>query len=191
MTKETGSPHELPAGYPAPRFVKDVPPDVIGTAGKAWRFDVPAAHARMATQGYEIVSDVSVSTWLIYAPFAHPMRSFYFIGAISLAPTEGVPAAKIWLPGGTHEIMVFACAPDQELAIDDIPMLMSPGNFFGQFIEPSNEAAALRIEKAIWEICSGTLNPDSDYAYQWIERFSDSNLRRPERNENDDSKIVH
>lgn len=172
-----------PIDLQTPRLVDDVPPNIVGSAGKAWKFDTAAAIKRLEAEGHILNPHVSICNWLVYAPFAHTVFSFYFITTITLGRVPWMPPAEILLPGATHEIMVYACNPDWDAAIDDIPMLLPPGNFFGQFIEPSDDAARVRVAKAVAEICNGKLNPDTDYAQQWIDRFSDSNLIREKQND--------
>lgn len=146
-------------------------PDIVGSMGSAWRMDLDklcesAAHRACA-----------VSQWLIFAPYAHPLWHSYALGCITLREVDGFPPAKINLPGATHEVLLFALDPGKPYQTDAHPPVLNPANFCGQFIEPSDEAAAARIEATVRDVIEGRLNPDTDYTQWWIQRFSASNIK--------------
>jgi hypothetical protein len=118
--------------------------------------------------------ELTVASWILRVPGAHPFWAFYWIGCVSLKPMAGVPPAIINLPGATHEILLFALNPEIEPALDAEPAWMEPINFAAQFIEPNDHAAAVRIRATVQDVIDGTLNPDTDARSQWIARFGDN-----------------
>lgn len=152
-------------------------PDICGPAGRAWRFDCDAIHAgQLAMHGKAPPRELSIASWAVYAPNSHPIWPCVAVLGISLRDVPGWPAAKINMPGATHEVFVLALDPNEPIRLDEGPIPLRPSNFAGQFIAASDEQAAAMIESAVQEICAGTLNPDSDGRRQWVERFSGSNL---------------
>ncbi len=89
-----------------------------------------------------------------------------------------MPPAKIMLPGATHEMFLFALDPDHVPEIDKRLHLLTPANFGGQWIAGSDNAAVEYIKSIVSEVCDGALSPDTDFRSMWVERFSDSNMRR-------------
>jgi hypothetical protein len=160
-----------------PRLAANTAPTLRGKLGDAWLIDLRAVARRRG-----LVDDpraaVTLPAWIASAPYAHPIWSSYMICTISLRETPGVPKAKVSMEGATHEVMVFAIDPDCRPAVDDIPRLLHPVNFAGQFIEPSDEAAAARVRQAVQDVIDGVLSPDTDFLQDWVQRFSGSNLKR-------------
>lgn len=76
------------------RYADDEAPDLIGKYGRAWRTDT-AAIARRYPGGPP--ADLTVASWLVRAPYAHPVWHSYMIGAVSLRDLEGAPPAVIHL----------------------------------------------------------------------------------------------
>lgn len=150
-------------------------PDLSGPMGRAWALDMQAIAAK---QPDGPPPSVTVASWLVHAPFAHPVFPCYQIAAIHLRDVEGAQPAKIMLPGATHEVIVLALSPDQTLRLDEMPQPLHPVNFMGQFVATDDQAAAAKIYSSVTEIVTGTLSPDTDHASAWVQRYSDSNLRR-------------
>jgi len=153
-------------------YAKDVPPDIQGSAGQAWLEDVDAIARACGNPNHG-----TVKSWIVSAPWAHPIWHSYIVCCLHLRPVAGLPLSKINLVGATHEVMVIALNPDHPPAINDFTPYLTPINFAGQFIAESDEAAALKVEQAVRDICDGTLSPDTDFARSWIHRFSDSNIK--------------
>lgn len=97
---------------------------------------------------------------------------------ISLREVPGFPPAHINMHGATHEIMVYALNPEHAIDLASSPRFLTPCNFVGQFIQPSDDEAAALIEQTVRDVIDGRLNPDTDYAQWWIQRFSASNVTR-------------
>jgi hypothetical protein len=158
-----------------PKLITDAAPTLAGAHGSAWLIDRDTAMQRLGRQGDPRCS-VSLKSWVVQAPWAHPLWSCYAVLCVALRDVPGVPAAKINLPGATHEVLLYALDPDHTPAVDEKPRPLIPVNFAGQFIEPSDEAADARIERAVQDVIDGKLNPDTDFRSQWVERFSASNV---------------
>lgn len=158
-------------------LVGAVAPDLLGRSGKAWAIDLQAAAARTGKESDPRTS-VTLPSWVVYAPYAHPIWGYYAILCVALRHVEGVPPAKVMLEGATHEVIVMALDPDFVPAVDAMPRYLWPANFCGQFIEPSDMAASARVRQAVQDVIDGTLNPDTDFRHMWIKRFSDSNIKK-------------
>lgn len=161
---------------PPLRLTENTPPTLRGMLGNAWLMDLEAVNRRRG-----IVNDprsaVSLPCWIASAAYAHPMWSHYLIIGVALREVPGVPKAVVHLEGATHEVMVFALDPDHKPAVDDMPRMLQPINFTGQFIEADDASAAARVQQAVQDVIDGTLNPDTDFRRMWVARFSGSNLK--------------
>lgn len=120
--------------------------------------------------------------WLIHAPGAHPFWSQYLLLLYDLlTPTEASP--KIYLPGATHEFLLFSVNPDehysQETTIKDSIGVLDPPNHGYQFRAEDNLEAQARLSMVVNMIITGELNPDSDARAAWDALFHDGvTLRR-------------
>jgi hypothetical protein len=156
---------------PTPRLTKNTDPTLRGKLGDAWLLDVDTITRRRG-----MVDDprrfVSLPSWICSASYAHPAWSHYWITGLALRDHPGVTPAKINLEGATHEVMVYALSPDHPYTVDDFPRFLTPANFHGQFIEPSDDAAAARVQQAVQDVIDGVLSPDTDFRRYWVQRFS-------------------
>jgi hypothetical protein len=50
-------------------------------------------------------------------------------------------------------------------------------NFAGQWIAKDDAEAKRKLDVTVHEILAGVLNPDTDAMRQWIDRFSNSNVK--------------
>jgi len=158
------------------RLITAVAPAMTGLLGSAWQIDMAAVAVR---HGFaeDPRQSVTLPCWIASAAYAHPMWSHYAILCVALRETPGVPAPVINMPGATHEVMVFALDPKRIPAVDDFPAYLQPVNFAGQFIEPDDLSATVRVQQAVQDIIDGKLNPDTDFRSMWTQRFSGSNLK--------------
>lgn len=111
-------------------------------------------------------------TWVVSAPWAHPLWATYAFLLYDLTtPIPGAPAAILYRPDVTHEFLVYALDP----AHPPTPPthILQPANMGYQFTAASNEAAADRIIKLIWEVEARRLSPDTDFRSMWDRIFSD------------------
>lgn len=164
------TPSQLPL-----QLIENTAPTMQGKAGNAWLIDMEACARRRGLVGDPRFA-VTLPCWIASAPYAHPMWSRYAILSVALREAPGVPQAKVNLDGATHEVMVYALNPDKAPAVDDLPSILHPANFTGQFVAPDDLAAAARVQQAVQDVIDGALNPDSDYLHVWAARFSNSNL---------------
>lgn len=155
-------------------YTNDVPADLTGNLGRAWKLDAAAIGCREAGQP---PAELTVAGWIIYAPYAHPVWHSYLLSAVSLRDCPGARPAKIYLPGATHEVLLYALNPEHRTSINDFPHPLIPTNFHGQWIAENDEAAARYIDETVRMVCEGQLNPDTDYTRYWIHRFSASNIK--------------
>jgi hypothetical protein len=154
----------------------DVTPTLVGPHGRAWKVDIDEVYQRRG-----ITREAEVAEWVVEAPWAHPVWHSYVLVVIHLRPMPG-PAVKLFLDGATHEVWVLALDPDssREKMITTGEMVpLRPMNFAAQIIEPSDDAAAARIEKTVRSICDGKLSPDTDFVASWAARFGDNMLLSP------------
>lgn len=161
---------------PPLRLTENTEPTLLGRLGAAWLIDMEAVGQRRGIKD-DPRAAVTLPSWIVRAAYAHPLWSHYAVYCIALRDAPGVPKAVVNLEGATHEVMVFALDPDHKPAVDDLPHTLHPVNFTGQFAEASDLAAAARVQQAVQDVIDGVLNPDSDYIWQWVARFSSSNLK--------------
>lgn len=148
------------------KTVLDTKPTKETLHGKAWQ--VPTTNTPYA-----------VASWIVYAPWAHPFWAYYLLGMVSLADDPNAPPVIRYVDNATHELLVFAIAPDAPPRVDGEPgslRLLHPKNFFGQIVATDAEAAA-RVEQDVDAILAGQLNPDTDAIRMWIARYGDATVK--------------
>lgn len=156
-------------------------PDILGSKGKAWKIDIQETLRR---QKIDERDDASVSMWIVEAPWAHPVWHSYAIFCVHLRPMHDNRKASIYKDGATHEILVYAMAPDcdrEEVISKGSPMgscLLHPVNYGGQFIEITDDLARARVWNTVDEIVNGLLSPDTDFLQQWVRRFGGDMLKK-------------
>jgi len=157
---------------------------IEGAAGKAWRVDLDRLRQSLGPS----IDDSTVSTWVIEAPWAHPVWHSYTICLIHLRPMPGSQfQPKFHLEGATHEFSLFALSPEAPRAeiilgqVSPISHVLTPMNFGSQFIEIEDRLAIERIEKSIQEICHGKLSPDTDWQRDWIKRYNNAMIKKEYR----------
>jgi hypothetical protein len=147
-------------------------PNYIGPQGKAWHCDLVTIREKFLNP-----HDCTITAWIVYAPWAHPLWHSYLVSLIHLRSAPGIPDPLIHLPGATHELMLHACDPNFPLDITEPVHFLTPANFVAQFIATSDAAAIGRVEGDVRDICAGKLNPDTDALRQWIARYGDNGLK--------------
>ncbi|RPH72758.1 MAG: hypothetical protein EHM78_02310 [Myxococcaceae bacterium] len=154
-----------------------VPPSESDLRGEAWL--VPTDHV-----GYWHIHGrpfpASVALWLIECPWAHPIWHSYVLSLVHLRPAPDEQPIRFYIPGATHEFMIFALNPSKrrnEIFGGRVNRL-DPGNFGAQMVCASDEEAAARIRDTVREIIRGDLSPDTDFTHQWVQRFGDSMMRK-------------
>jgi hypothetical protein len=159
------------------KTIEETTPDMhneqISTS--AWRMDYAAIMASATEKERE--GDCTVDAWLVKAPWAHPLWPVHMLALIHLREDTGAKPV-IRLEGATHEIIVYAVAPEGPIVVDGRNNLLTPVNFVGQFIAANDEAARDRLRCTVDDIVQGFLNPDTDGLRQWVARFGDNSMKR-------------
>ena len=109
-------------------------------------------------------------TWIVEAPWAHPVWDNYVVLLYDLTTDTG-SAPAIHREGMTHELMVFALDPSKP--IDPPSHMLRPANHGYQFKADSDEAATERVVNLLEEIEVKHLSPDTDFRTMWDVRFPD------------------
>lgn len=164
--------------YPDPNTVLPLePPDIIGTVGKAWRFDMDA----LCTEAPHL-RPLNVCGWLLFAPYAHPFWHSYALNLIALREAPGVPPAVLRMKGATHELVLMALNPEpaekgqERYSTKKTVPYLTPANFSAQMYYADDDVAMSVMEQTARDVVNGVLNPDTDYAQHWIARFGFSNV---------------
>ena len=155
------------------KTIENTEPTLTGPAGRAWRQDLNAIRAKCIPNK----QDATLASWIIEAPWANCMWPHYWLALIHLRQLDDKRPTKIYLPGATHEIWIYALDPREKITLDDLPHFLTPMNFAAQFIEPGDQRAQDRVCSAVVEILDGRLSPDTDYIKQWYRRFGDNMIK--------------
>lgn len=155
-------------------YTTDRDPDLLSSISKGWLFDDKAVAERL---GMDINKFASLRSWILFAPWAHPMWYFYLLVLVHLRPIEGMPAPKINLPNASHELFLIALDPGYPVPLNDRPHYLTPLNFVAQFYAQDDKEAIRMIDEAALDVVDGRLNPDTDYTQHWIARFGSSNIK--------------
>jgi hypothetical protein len=120
-------------------------------------------------------------TWIINAPWAHPVWSQYALLLYDLTtPMDDLPPPILYREGDTHEFLLYAMDPDvpvkpgKEPPKDTEMQLLGPANHGYQFKADSDAAAEQRMDEVVEAIEQGVLHPDTDFRKDWDEIFKDA-----------------
>lgn len=168
-------------GEMEPTKVEDVvtrEPDLRGHVGRAWRLDVGALQQ---LGGRTPDTDSGIASWVMEAPWAHPIWHSFILTLVHLRPLQGQPA-ELCRDGASHQFWVFALDPseprDGAVCGRSLPSLLWPANFAAQIVAPDDAAAITSMQAAVQDVCDGKLSPDTDYLRTWVARFGDSMIRK-------------
>lgn len=118
-------------------------------------------------------------SWLLYAPYAHPLWFYHMLYVVKLRELEGMPAPQLHFDGANHEIGVVALNPEfQPYTADTYMLLMrekdreyspwlQPNDVVEQFECTDHEATLLGVSAA-WGCVNGFLIPDDDGRSGWL-----------------------
>lgn len=138
-------------------------------------------------------TEILNKTWMLYAPWAHPIFKHYAVMLVDLyTPTPQPPT--LFAPDMKYEVLVYCLDPQfsqmyphgevagsmvQELTSDigQTPLL-SPPNHVYQFFAPTDDAAVDRIKSIADMIDQQRLSPDTDFVRAWDEIFADGKSAR-------------
>lgn len=132
----------------------------------AWRIDHPE-------------SAVFAVSWIIDAPWAHPVWNQYALCLYDLTtPLDRAGPVEFYLEGATHEFILVALDPKHHVPRDTTPgkplRRLDPPNYGYQFIAESDAAAAARVQECVDGIAAGKLSPDTDFRSLWNKLWADA-----------------
>jgi hypothetical protein len=143
------------------------PPTWSGTAGKAWRVEMPPLGQREKPD-YDATLDMAI----VNVSGAHAFWDHWAMSVIHLWPIDGVKSATITTPGATHEFMILSLNPEEPL-----PGLVCDANWRLRWLTPidvvqqftaKDDAVAQQIfELAVNSIVDGIASPDQDWRPWW------------------------
>lgn len=120
------------------------------------------------------------ATWLVSAPWAHPLWHSYAFLLYDLTTPLEKPSFKK-REDVTHEMLVYAMHPDRKPHVaSDMKdwnldgCCLRPANHGYQFAAPSHEAAHTRIAALVEMIEGQRLSPDTDFRRDWDSLFADA-----------------
>jgi hypothetical protein len=153
------------------------PPYKVGRGNTlAWRQDMVAANLEHQRRHGANAAHGGVAGWVLYAPWAHPVWPYHFLALLHLRELPGMPAAKILLPGATHEVLLMALDPGKTPdLVNPLASHLKPLNYTGQFISVDDNVARAKCERAVDEVLSQRMSPDTDYRGQWVHFFGHIN----------------
>lgn len=143
------------------------PPTFKDNFGQAWRLRLLPIGERGRPD-----KDATVGVFLVQAPYAHPIWSYWVVSIIHLRDIVGVKKAHLQFPEATHELAIVALNPEEQLPSLDITVnwkihRLTPTDVIEQF-KVSNDAIADQIlELSIMRIIDGTISPDEDWRAVW------------------------
>lgn len=158
--------------------VTEVPVQLSGVAGKAWRMNLKAARKAWVQSKQGDGKDSTVAGWVVHCPSAHPFWQYYFVAVIHLREAPGLPPPRRYGDDYTHELIVAALDPKYVPNIlSPMEHYLRPMNFAAQWNAGTDIAADVKVESVVREIVNGELSPDTDHMRAWIARFNDSMVK--------------
>ncbi len=162
-------------------------PEVRGRFGRAWWCNLSTIRARLPKGA---PPDAMVAHWVIEAPWSHQVVHSYSLMVVHLRHMMGRPPPPKLIPGASHEVCLQAIHPEapRERFLGepaDPRAWIEPMTFAAQIAESSDEAATIRVARAVGLVCEGRLSPHPSHARAWAEIFGDNMLARaalPARN---------
>jgi len=141
-----------------------IKPAYVGPHGRVYEVPNKAWEVAFPNQPHS-----AIGVWFLDAPWCHPMWKQYYVSLIHLGHVEGLGAATVVVPGATHELLVFALDPQNQMDPTMLtpPKMLTPQNLGQQFQAESPEKAKATISALLKQVCHGTLSVDSDYRRVW------------------------
>lgn len=119
-----------------------------------------------------ILKPGAVSYWFVVCPSSHPHWNNYLVSLIHLRDIPGVVPATISVEEATHECVVMALDPKEEMDAEKMSTILSttlnipylkPINIAQQFKAENDAQAMNMVEQAL----EGIPSMDSDYRRAW------------------------
>lgn len=118
-------------------------------------------------------------SWLLFAPYAHPMWQYHVLYVVKLREVPGAPPVQLAFPGANHEVGVLALNPEYQPYTPEgyCALMRKPDRDFSPWLMPhdaceqfecTDEEAKLLGLYSAWGCANGFLVPDSDYRSSWL-----------------------
>lgn len=143
-------------------------PEFQGIGGRAW-------HVKTPETALEHQKQAACGSFLVHAPNAHPLWSWYAVQCIHLRQLDGQPPAHFQFPGASHEWMVLALDPREP--IPDVDRWNAPGTPPMRHLEPIDQCWQFIVadDEQAFELCELTVrciveqgvSPDQDLRSWW------------------------
>jgi len=145
-------------------------PDYQGARGRAW--EVTGA----GRDEVRVEHTASLGIWLIEAPMANPLWSYYAATLFHLQGIPGAPPVNFRRQGATHEFWIGTVDPEVENTIDPSDIrtfkMLSPPDLQEQLILPSNTRALEAVRLAMQRCVDGQLSADvENHRQDWVSFF--------------------
>jgi hypothetical protein len=123
-------------------------------------------------------SEVFSVSWIIDAPWAHPLWSQYIVLLYDLTTPHKDGPPTLHLKDVTHEFLVHALDPAHKVPRNTPPSraklaMLQPPNYGYQFAAASNEEAEERIQELVNGIVGEKISPDTDFRSLWNKLLPD------------------
>lgn len=146
---------------PSQQVAYPTEPDMSGPHGDAWEIAKERGLFPNAPPDWA----ACLGEWIVRAPGANPMWSWWSVTVIHLRDIPGVPPATVRVPGATHEIGILTLdpaypLPDAQGNPQGHPMrILQPADMIYQF-KATDDAAREIGSLAALAICNGRMTPD-------------------------------
>lgn len=144
-------------------------PDFSGSHGRAWAMQLKEVER----------TSTGLGDWLIEDTVTHPFWNYHVAALVHLRPLAGVAPAVITRHRASHEFMLMALDPKFENEYDPTDLntivghIMTPPDYVGQLVLPSDQRAITVCQFAIQKCVNGELPADADYRAAWDSHFAD------------------
>ena len=127
----------------------------------------------------------TVGSWIVWAPWIHPMWQHYVVSVVHLRPMPG-PPVEFQFKGATHEFMVLCVSPDvvfipEELVGGSMIDCMLPPSIVQQFVTSTDAEALELCGRAMKLFFYEGVSIDSDNQETWKQYFLGGNSGREKR----------
>jgi hypothetical protein len=116
---------------------------------------------------------------ILHRPDAHPLWDDYIVSLVHLRDIAGVPPASKRTVECTHEVMIWAHAPDVKADPTDVNSfrVLHPCNLVWQLVKLSDVQALKVFDRFLLMLAEGGANPDTDFLNHQIKLLKTLNAR--------------